>query len=157
MHAAGSVFNTKILPLFKPQASDRLRLLATRIAIPVFGSIAVYVAVEVRVVYNLIPDANSVILVCVIIPFIIGVWWRRANPIDALASMAMGFLTWFLATLFAPVLPGDLLGLMAGLTTSLIVTPLTQKMDPPRRLLNSDGEEVELKDCLGTLPIFART
>jgi len=117
----------------------------------------VYVAVEVKVVYNLIPDANSVILVCVIIPFIIGVWWRRANPIDALASMAIGFLTWFLATLFAPELPGDLLGLMAGLTTSLIVTPLTQKMDSPRRLLNSDGEEVELKDRLGTLPIFAQT
>ena len=87
MHAAGSVFNTNILPLFKPQASDRLRLLATRIAIPVFGSIAVYVAVEVRVVYNLIPDAKSVILVCVTIPFIVGVWWRRANPIGALASI----------------------------------------------------------------------
>ncbi len=116
-----------------------------------------YVAVEVRVVYNLIPDANSVILVCVIIPFIVGVWWRRANRIGALASMAMGFITWFLAIMLAPDFPGDLLGLLVGLITILIVTPLTQKMDPPRRLLNSDGEEVELKDRLGTLPVFART
>ena len=77
--AAASVFSVNILPLFKRQVSDRQRLLATRIAIPVFGSIAVYVAIRVQVVYNLILDANSVILVCVTIPFIVGIWWPKAN------------------------------------------------------------------------------
>ncbi len=154
--AAASVFSINILPLFKPQATDRLRLLATRVAIPFFGSIAVYVALEVQVVYNLILDANSVILVCVTVPFIVGVWWKRANRTGALASMAMGFLTWFVAILIAPEFPGDLLGLLVGLLTILIVTPITQKMDPPKPLRNSDGEEVEFKDRLGTLPLFAR-
>ncbi|TDJ30332.1 MAG: hypothetical protein E2O59_02685 [Gammaproteobacteria bacterium] len=154
--AAASVFSINILPLFKPEASDRLKLIATRVAIPLFGCIAVYVALEVQVVYDLILDANSVILVCVTIPFIVGIWWPRANRTGALASMAMGFLTWFATILFAPELPGDLLGLMAGLVTVLIVVPLTQQIDPPRRLLNSDGEEVEFKDRLGTLPLFKR-
>ena len=93
--ATASIFSNNILPLFKPQASDRLRLLVTRAAIPVFGSIAIYVALEVKLVYDLIIDANSVMLVCVVVPFVVGVWWRRANPTGALASMAMGFLTWF--------------------------------------------------------------
>jgi SSS family transporter len=155
--AAASVFSTNILPLFKPQASDRLRLLVTRAAIPLFGIIAIYVALEVKAVYDLIIDANSVMLVCVVVPFIVGVWWQRANRTGALASMAMGFLTWFLAILFVPELPGDLLGLLIGLITMLVVTPLTQKTDPPSPLLNSDGEEVEMKDRLGTLPLFRRT
>ena len=155
--AAASVFSNNILPLFKPQASDRLRLLAARIAIPIFGSIAIYVALKIQVVYNLIMDANSVMLVCVVVPFIAGVWWQRANRTGALACMAVGFLTWLLAILFLPNLPSDLLGLLAGLLTFLIVTPLTQKTDPPRRLLNCDGEEVEMKDRLGTLPLFGRT
>ncbi len=155
--AAASVFSVNILPFFKPQASDRFRLLATRIAIPVFGSIAVYVALEVQVVYNLILDSNSVILVCVTAPFIVGVWWKRANRIGALASMAMGFLTWIIAILIAPDFPGDLLGLLVGLLTILVVTPFTQKIDPPTTLRNSDGEEVEFKDRLGTLPLFARS
>ncbi len=154
--AAASVFSINILPLFKSEASDRLKLIATRVTIPLFGSVAVYVALEVQVVYDLILDANSVILVCVTIPFIVGIWWRRANRTGALASMAMGFLTWFATILFAPELPGDLLGLMAGLVTILVVVPLTQKVDPPKRLLNSDGEEVEFKDRLGTLPLFKR-
>ena len=49
-----------------------------------------------------------------------------------------------------------LLGLIAALGTILIVTPLTQRIDPPRPLLNSDGEEVELKDRLGILPMFRK-
>lgn len=154
--AAASIFSVNIMPLFKPQITDRARLLATRIAIPVFGSIAVYVALEVQVVYDLIQDANSVILVCVTIPFIVGVWWRKANRTGALASMAVGFLTWLVAILFAPGFPGDLLGLLTGLVAMLIVTALTQKSDPPQPLRNSDGEEVEMKDRLGTLPLFRR-
>ena len=154
--AAASVFSVNILPLFKPELTDKLRLLATRIAIPVLGSIAVYVALEVQVVYELIQDANSVILVCVTIPFIVGVYWRKANRTGALVSMAVGFLTWIIAILFAPGFPGDLLGLLTGLVAMLIATALTQKSDPPEPLRNSDGEEVEMKDRLGTLPLFRR-
>jgi SSS family solute:Na+ symporter len=154
--AASSVFSTNILPLFKPQASDRLRLIWTRAAIPLFGSISIYVALEVQVVYDLILDANSVILVCVTVPFIVGVWWKRANRSGALASMAVGFITWLLAIMIAPDLPGDLLGLLLGLVTIFIVTPLTQKLDPPTTLRDGDGNEVEFKDRLGTLPLFTR-
>jgi SSS family transporter len=154
--AAASVFSTNILPLFKPQASDRLRLIWTRAAIPIFGSVSIYVALEVQVVYNLILDANSVILVCVTVPFIVGVWWQRANRSGALASMAVGFVTWLLAIIYAPELPGDLLGLLLGLVTIFIVTPLTQKLDPPTTLRDRDGNKVEFKDRLGTLPLFTR-
>jgi SSS family transporter len=154
--AAASLFSVNILPLFKPELTDKLRLLATRIAIPVFGSMAVYVALEVQVVYDLIMDSNSVVLVCVTIPFIVGVYWRKANRTGALVSMAVGFLTWFVAILFAPGFPGDLLGLLTGLVAMLVATALTQKSDPPEPLRNSDGEEVEMKDRLGTLPLFRR-
>ena len=61
---------------------------------PVAIAIFVGALLEVKVVYNLILDANSVILVCVTVPFIVGVWWKRANRTGALASMGMGFLTW---------------------------------------------------------------
>jgi SSS family solute:Na+ symporter len=154
--ASASVFTINILPRFKPQASDRFRLLATRIAIPVFGSFAAYVALEVKVVYNLIMDANSVSLVCVVIPFIVGIWWKRANRTGALASMGVGFITWMSAMWFAPELAGDMLGMLAALITILVVTPLTQRFDPPKHVLDGDGEEIPLENRLGTLPLFRR-
>jgi hypothetical protein len=33
----------------------------------------------------------------------------------------------------------------------LVATPLTQRIDPPRRLLDHDGNEVALDDRLGVL------
>jgi Na+/proline symporter len=154
--AAASVFSVNILPLIKRSPDDRTKLLATRIAVPVIGSFAVYVALEVRVVYDLIQDANSVLLAAVIAPFILGIWWKKANRTGALVGMAVGFLTWLGALLFAPNLAGDMLGLIACMITMIIVTVLTQKSDPPEPLRNSDGEEVEMKDRLGVLPLFRR-
>jgi SSS family transporter len=153
---AASVFSVNILPLFKRQVSDKQKLLAARISIPVFGILAVYVALEVQVVYELVMDSNSVKLVCVTVPFVAGVWWKRANRTGVLASMAMGFLTWLIAVQVAPDLPGDLLGLLAGLITILIVSPMTQNVDPPKPLRNGDGEVVEFKDRLGSIPLFSR-
>ena len=154
--AAASIFSSNILPLVKRNPGDKLTLLVTRIAIPAFGFIAVYVALEVKVVYDLILDANSVILVCVTVPFILGVWWKRANRTGALVSMAVGFLAWASTIYFVPDWPGDIVGLLCGLAAMLIVTPLTQKFDPPRQLRNSDGEVVEMTDRLGTLPLFRK-
>lgn len=154
--AAASVFSVNILPFFKRKISDKQRLLATRMAVPVFGTFAIYVALEVQVVYDLILDSNSVKLVCVTVPFIAGVWWKRANRAGVLASMAMGFLTWLVAILVVPEFPGDLLGLLVGLIVLIIVSPLTQKFDPPKPLRDGSGAEVEFKDRLGSIPIFSK-
>lgn len=154
--AAASVFSMNILPLVKRDPDDRAKLLATRIAVPVFGAISVYVGLEVQVVYDLIQDANSVLLAAVIAPFILGIWWKKANRTGALVAMGVGFLTWLGSMLFVPNLAGDMLGLIACMITMLIVATFTQKSSPPEPLRNSDGEEVEMKDRLGVLPLFRR-
>ena len=154
--AAASVFSTNVLPLFKKRVSSQARLLATRIAIPAFGVFAVVVALKIRVVYDLILDSNSIILVCVTVPFIAAVWWKKANRSGALAGMVAGFIVWITAYLYAPQYPADLLGMLACLVTVLIVTPLTQASDPPRPVRNNLGEPVEMKDRLGVLPLFRK-
>jgi Na+/proline symporter len=99
-------------------------------------------------------DANILGLAAIIVPFILGVWWRKANRSGALAAMGAGLTAW-LATLFlAPGLPADFIGLGVSLLTMLIVTPLTQTFDPPRGLFDSDGNPVAMTDRLGTLPLW---
>jgi SSS family solute:Na+ symporter len=154
--AAASVFSSNIYPLFKKNMTDRQHLNATRIAIPVFGTIALVVALKVQVVYNLILDANSVMLVSITVPFIAGIWWKKSNRSGTLSAMIVGFITWAVAQFVAPEYPGDLLGMLACLITLVVVTSLTQKFDPPRPVLNNEGEEVELTNRLGTLPLFRR-
>jgi hypothetical protein len=66
----------------------------------------------------------------------------------------MGFLTWQLAAIFMPALAGNMLGLISCMVTILVVTPFTQRFDPPQLLLDEDRQEVGMKDRLGTLTLF---
>jgi len=144
------------LPALKPGVSDAVRLRAARLTIPVFGSIAVGVALYARVVYDLIMDANAIVLACVVAPFVAGVWWKGANRTGVLAGMGLGFVTWIGTMIVAPELPGDLLGLVASIVGLVVVTPLTRRRDTPRPILDSGGNEVELTARLGVLPLFRR-
>ena len=149
--AASTVISTNLLPFVKKSPSDRLQLAVTRWAIPFCGLIGVMGALNAQVIFNTMLDANMLMLAAVIVPFILGIWWKQANRAGALAAMASGITAWITTSLYFPNLPGDLVGLGVSLTAMLVVTPLTQKLDPPRELRDRDGNIVELTDRLGVL------
>lgn len=155
--ASASIISVNIAPLFKADLKADQKLLITRIAIPACGIIAVYVALKVQVVLELMFDANSFMLVSVAVPFIAGVWWKKANRTGALAAMAVGFLVWVLSEWLYPNLAGDVLGLIFALLAIIIVTPLSQAYDPPKPLIDADGKPIDLKGRLGILPLFSRS
>lgn len=149
--AAATVTSTNLLPWVRREPSDALRLAVIRGAIPAGGLIAVVAALNAQVVFATVLDANMLMLAAVIAPFILGVWWRKANRAGALAAMSAGIAAWITVSYGWPGLPGDLEGFAASLATMLVVTPLTQRLDPPRKLLDHDGNEVALDDRLGVL------
>lgn len=151
-----SIIANNVLPLVRRNPSPRLSLLVARAAIPGCGLIAIVVALKFQVVFDLMLDANILGLASIIVPFVLGVWWKRANRSGALSAMAAGLAAWLLTLFLAPALPADFVGLGVSLLTMLVVTPLTQTVDPPRRLVDSEGKPVEMTNRLGTLPLFAR-
>ncbi len=149
--ACASLISRNITPLFVRSPSDKLTLNVARSAVPVCGVIAILVALKAQVVFDLMIDANIVALTTIVVPFFLAVWWKKANRTGALAAMAAGFTTWLISRSIAPELPGDLIGLGVSLLTMLVVTSLTQRFDPPRPIVDIDGNPVELSDRLGTL------
>lgn len=149
--AAASIVSTNLLPFAVRNPSDRLRLRVVRWGIPGCGLVGVGIALNAQVVFNTMLDANLLMLSAVIVPFILGVWWQKANRAGALAAMLAGIVTWIVTSIYYPSLPGDFLGLGVSLVTMLIVTPLTQKLDPPRALVDADGNRVALDNRLGIL------
>ncbi len=156
MLSAASVFTVNLLPLIKPDASDRTRLWVTRLGIPVFGVVALLVGLKAKTVYQLVVDSNFAMLAIVVVPFVAGLWWEKVNRAGVLASMVVGFVTLNVIYFLLPEMPADLLGMLAGLVTLLVVTPLTQNFDPPRPLQDCDGQPVAMRDRLGVLPLFRR-
>jgi len=155
--ACSGVLAKNVLPMVKHDPTPKLTLLVARLAIPVCGIIAIAVALKIKVVFNLMLDANILGLATIIVPFIMGVWWKKANRTGALSAMAAGLSVWIGTLFVAPHLPADFLGLAAALVTMLVVTPLTQKFDPPRALQDSDGNPVDTSDRFGTLPFFGKS
>lgn len=151
-----SLLAKNVLPLVKKDASEKLALLVARLSIPVCGTIGVIIALQIKVVYQLVLDSNILGLAAIIVPFIAGAYWPKANRTGALSAMAAGLTVWLTTLFAAPALPADFMGLAASLVTMLIVTPLTQSFDPPRPLLDVDGKPLQMSDRLGTLSPFAK-
>jgi len=152
-----SILGKNVLPIIKPDASEKLALQVARWAIPVAGIVALVVALKIKIVFQLMINANILGLAAIIVPFILGVYWSKANRTGALSAMAAGIIAWLTTLFVAPTLPADFVGLGVCLLTMLIVTPLTQKFDPPRPLCDGEGNPVESVNRLGTLPLFKRT
>ena len=142
--AASSILAKNVLPAFKHDPSPRLSLLVARLGIPLVGGLAILIALRIQVVFDLMVDANILGLAAIIVPFILGAYWRKANRTGALAGMGAGLVTWLGTMQLWPELPADFMGLGASLIVMLIVVPLTQQFDPPKPLLDSDGNPVEV-------------
>ena len=149
--ACSSVITQNVLPLIKRNPSTRLGLIVARLAIPACAIVSIAIAMKFQVVFDLVLDANILGMAAIIVPFIMGVWWTKANRTGALSAMAEGLAAWLGTMLLMPSWPADFIGLGTSLGTMLVVTPLTQKIDPPRPLIDSEGNPVEMKDRLGTL------
>jgi SSS family solute:Na+ symporter len=149
--ASATVFGTNILPRLLAKPSERAQLIAIRLGIPGAGFVAVVIALNAEEVFDTVLDANMFILAAVIAPFILAVWWKKANRVGALSGMGAGVLAWLTVSLAWPEQPADLIGFGFCLATILAVTPLTQRIDPPRGLVDHEGNPVELKDRLGIL------
>lgn len=149
--SVATILGTNILPIFRPEPSDRMRIITARVGIVVGGIVSVLMALYAMQVFETALDANLLALAAVIVPFIMGLWWKKANRTGALSAMVAGIVVWLLSSYVYPDLPGDLIGLGASLLTMLIVTPLTQKFDPPRPLLDTDGVPVDLDNRLGLI------
>jgi len=154
---AASMISNNLFPMLKRDPSPKLSLLVARLSIPACGIVSILVALRYQVVYDLMLDANILGLAAIIVPFILGVWWTKANRTGALASMTAGIAAWLASMYFAPQLPADFIGLGASIVTMLIVTPLTQKSDPPKGLHDPEGNPIEMTNRLGILPIFKRS
>jgi Na+/proline symporter len=149
--ACASLLTQNILPLVKPNPSTRLGLIVARTAIPACGIVSIAIALEFQYVYDLILDANILGLAAIIVPYICGMWWSKANRTGALSAMAAGLSAWLVTMVVMPDWPADFIGLGTSLVAMLIVTPLTQRFDPPRPLVDIDGNPVDLRDRLGTI------
>lgn len=138
----------------KPEASDKSVLKVTRWMILAVTAVSLIVGIVYPEVYLLTAFSFDLILACLFIPLTLGLWWKKANAIGALAAMVVGGayriitpgivegfsfesitypVTWYYYTVFAPVI---------SLAVMIVVSLATQKKDVPRPLTFGSQKEL---------------
>ncbi len=124
-----------------------------RYSIPAIGLVATYFAFNADRAVAVLVDSAAILLAGIIVPFILCFWWEKANRSGALAGIIGGLVTWGVADFLEASYPPDLIGFVGSLIACVVVTLLTQNIDPPRPLTDYDGAPVPLKNRFGNLPL----
>ncbi len=146
MLSGATIISTNLLPLLRPDPNEVLRLRVARYSIPVIGLVSTYIAFNANRVVEVLLDSVAVLLAAIIAPFIACFWWKKANRAGALAAMLSGAMAWQAAATAGMSFPPDLFGFCVSAVTLLVVTLLTQSIDPPRPLTDIDGNVIELEN-----------
>jgi SSS family transporter len=94
--AGATMFTENIVKVYKPDLSDTDSLKLTRISLLVSGILSLAIALFASTIYKLAVMANTSILVGMAAPYLIGMYWKKANHTGALASFFSGMISWII-------------------------------------------------------------
>jgi Na+/proline symporter len=83
-----------ILPRLKPGMGEGAKLMLARVLVPVITFVSLAIAMYAKTIYFLMNLSWELILMVQGIPFILGLYWRRATKEGALASIAVNLVVW---------------------------------------------------------------
>jgi len=121
--APTTLFTENALKPFLPRMSDRRFLITLRAVLVVFSVAALLFALNSRsTMYEMVQNAYKVTLVGAFVPLAAGVFWKRATPQGALASVVLGIASWMLMEIFGAhaAVPPQLAGLLVGIAGMLL-------------------------------------
>jgi SSS family transporter len=96
MLAPAAIIGENIVKFFRPQIPDAALLRVMRLGILGVAAASVLMALSGESIYELVAQSSALSLVSLFIPLSAGLYWKRANSLGALFSMASGLLLWLL-------------------------------------------------------------
>ena len=171
--AGATMFTQNIIKVYKPDLSQKAELQLTRISLLVSGVLSLAIAMFATTIYKLAVLANTSILVGLAAPYLIGMYWKKANHWGALASFFGGVISWLILTFFwmySYILPvvyeGEMMDDVAwdsiyiastpaffiSVILLIVVSLLTQKQNPPIQLTDINGKPVDTKNVFAWSP-----
>ncbi|SDK03786.1 sodium:solute symporter family transporter [Natronincola ferrireducens] len=153
---------------FKPNATKKDTLKAIRISVPIVGLGAMAIGLFFGTVYKLIVFAGAVLLPTVTVAYFGGLFWKKANHTGSVWSFITGTISWILFFLYAfphtkvantgMLVKGEpwmeeaiwdalyiavIPAFIVSAVTLVVVSLLTAKSDPPKPIVDADGNSME--------------
>jgi solute:Na+ symporter, SSS family len=127
--APSVTFTENILKELLPAQSDKQFLFGMRIVVLVFTAIVTMFALNTESsIYKMVENAYKITLVAAFVPLAFGLYWKRATPQGALASILLGLGAWVFLEVVAPdgMWPPQLVGVLLSLGGMIVGSLLPQ-------------------------------
>ncbi|MGB3801266.1 MAG: sodium:solute symporter family protein [Lewinella sp.] len=112
MLSPATVIGENLIRPRMPNLTDRQLLWWTRMSVIGVAIVAIVFALNDRHIHSLVVDSTVLLMVCLLAPLTLGLFWKGANTFGAWAGIVLGAGTWFLTdrieTLIAPTIYGTL-------------------------------------------------
>jgi Na+/proline symporter len=129
--AASSLTSHNFIVSFRPQTTDRQRLLLARAGVVVFGVVAAGFALGADSIFDLVQQANGVGSAGIFALLVFGLYAGKfGGPRAGLATLTVGLGTWIWGTFIGEWSVTYLVSLSASLATFAIVAGLESRMAP---------------------------
>jgi SSS family transporter len=152
----GTIISVRLLPIVKTEPSEAMQLAVARWSVPVLAIFAIFTAFNTATVISMIGLSISLGFASMTGPYLLVIWWKKLNKPGGFAGIVGGLMTLIIASSLWPDLPASFIAFCVSLPTAVIVSLLTQGSHPPMPLRDIDGEPLDLKQRLGTLPLLRR-
>ena len=124
MLAPATVIGENLIKPHVKNITDKQLLAFTRFSVIVVALISGGMAFYNTSIHSLVLDSVTLYLVCLVVPFTVGLYWKRATTRAAWASIASGLGVWliclFLETRVEPWMIGLLASFIAMISVSLV-------------------------------------
>ena len=144
-----SIIGQNLLRYFDPGVSQESVLKWSQRSVPFVGLLALGIALRLPKAYELLVESFALLLVVLFVPFMAGIWWKRANLPGALAAMGVGFLTYVILKIVTGNDAGDVVAVALAAIALVTVSLRTADRHPPRPLTDIEGRPINLKGRMG--------
>ena len=135
--APAAIFSENLLkPLAKEKFNDTQLLFLARISVLLFAGIATVMACMRSNIYELVGESSVLSLVTLFAPLMLGLYWKRASSVGAMASMIGGLLAWIFFRVYKISIPALVPAVLISLGTFVLLSllyPDTETRDDKSR------------------------
>ncbi|WP_028951091.1 sodium:solute symporter family protein [Sulfurihydrogenibium subterraneum] len=123
--APSALLSNNILPKIFKTFSESALLTLSRSSVLIISIISLLLAFSGESIYQLVATSSIITLVSLFSPFILGIYWSKSNKAGAVASIIIGFLTWFFVNFligleYEAVIVGFLVNVLSMVLFSLL-------------------------------------
>ena len=114
MLAPATVIGENLIKPYVSDLSDRTLLQLTRLGVVAVSGVAALMAWFNDSIHGLVVDSATLTLVCVVSPFVLGTFWKRASRGGAWMSIAIGLIVWLTCRAVGTAVEPWMIGMLCG-------------------------------------------